>query len=131
MNTELDYLERIANALERIAILMEEKNDITRFGKKKHKLLPEREEGNNHQNAWVLEPYNVCITTLPAQYLTTIYHYHDKDGLYEPALNRGPNTKIFYTEDEAIKYCKINLGCEYQIVDIPPSQTVVIGDDYE
>ena len=131
MNTELDYLERIANALERIAILMEEKNDITRFGKKKHKLLPEREEGNNHQNAWVLEPYSVCITTLPAQYITTIYHYYDPNGLNVNALKRGDNTKIFFTKDEAISYCKTSLGCEYQIVDIPYAEKIIIGDDYE
>lgn len=128
---ELDYLERIADAVERIANALEEKNDITRFGKKKHKLLPEREEGNIHKNAWVLVPYDVCITTFPAQYSTTIYHYHDPNGLNVDAMNRGNNTKIFFTKDEAVDYCKTSLGCEYQIVDIPYAEKIVIGDDYE
>lgn len=138
MTNELDYLERIAVAVERIADAM---------GSKKFNLPPLDDgkldnyknvdsiigdiESIKHTDAWVLEPYNICITTLPAQYLTTIYHYYDPNGLNVDALKRGYNTKIFFTEDEAISYCKTSLGCEYQIVDIPYAEKIVIGDDYE
>lgn len=90
-----------------------------------------KENDVKHTDAWVMQPYNICITTCPPKYLTTIFHYHDQEGLFEPALQRGSNTKIFYTKDEAINYCKLSLGCEYEIVDIPTSCKVVFGDDYE
>ena len=138
MTNELDYLERIAVAVERIADAM---------GSKKFN-LPPLDDGKldnyknvdsiigdmeliKHTDAWVLVPYDVCITTFPAQYSTTIYHYHDPNGLNVDAMNRGNNTKIFFTKDEAVDYCKTSLGCEYQIVDIPYAEKIVIGDDYE
>ena len=128
MNTELDYLERIAKALERIANVVDKFNETTIKPKND---LPKVNVSTNHSDAWVLVPYDVCITTFPAQYSTTIYHYHDPDGLNVDAMRRGNNTKIFFTKDEAVNYCKTSLGCEYQIVDIPYAEKIVIGDDYE
>ena len=124
---KLDYLERIAVALERIANVID-KFDETTIKVKNN--LPKIDDSVKHTDAWVMQPYDVCITTYPPQYRTTIYHYTDPNGLCEWALNRGPNTKVFYTKEEAITYCKISLGSEYEIVDIPAPQTV-FSDDYE
>ena len=127
---ELDYLERIADAVERIANALEEKNDITRFGKKKHKLLPEREDGNIHKNVWVLTPHDTCLTSMPPQWQTTIYHYYDPDGLNMGLMNKRDGSKIFFTKEEAEEYCK-SIGGSWTFVDISTPDKIVIGDDYE
>lgn len=128
MLNELDLLNRIAVALESIAKSLKKDDEID--DNIIQKIEPWDSSKKNNTDAWVLEPYCICITTMPPQYITRILHYHDPKGLCEWALQRGTNTKIFYTKNEAINYCKLSLGCEYEIVDIPAPQTV-IGDDYE
>lgn len=134
-----NYLERITVALEKIAKVVDKFNE-TKIKVKPKSIFPplnehitpfvDKSKPGINKDAWVLEPYNICITTMPPKYLTRIFHYHDPKGLCEWALQRGPNTQIFYTKTDALNYCK-TLGSEYEIVDIPVPQTVVIGDDYE
>lgn len=134
-NTELNpqrlkELDLVSIHLGMIDIYLGRHYTLDEVSKKLKEDVKEKVKDVKHTDAWVMQPYNVCITTYPPQYSTTIYHYTDPNGLCEWALNRGPNTKVFYTKEEAITYCKISLGSEYEIVDIPAPQTV-FGDDYE
>ena len=125
MNTELDYLGRIADALERIA------NVLDKFNETKIKANPiEVDEGNIHQNAWVLTPHDTCLTSMPPQWRTTIYHYYDPDGLNIGLMSKREGSHIFFSKEEAEEYCR-SIGGTWTFVDIPYADKIVIGDDYE
>ena len=66
MITELDYLERIMLAVEKIAFLLEKSDIISGYRQKKDdniiKYIPP-----NVKEAWVVEPYTICLTSLPPQ----------------------------------------------------------------
>ena len=124
MNTELDFLERIAVALERIANVMD------KFNETKIKANPiEVDEGNIHQNAWVLTPHDTCLTSMPPQWQTTIYHYYDPDGLNISLMTKREGSNIFFSKEEAEEYCR-SIGGTWTFVDIPYADKIVIGDDY-
>lgn len=121
---EQGYLSRIADALEKIADALSNKKEKVTYSIKGDIDEPV------FTDAWVVLPYNQCLLSMPPQYLSTIYHYHDDTGLNVDALERGGTSKIFWTEKGAIEYCSM-LGTTYNIIDIPNPKTIVIGDDYE
>lgn len=121
-------IEKISKSLKYIEFLLKEVIETLENSKETDEA---KEDGNIHKNAWVVLPYNQCITTYPPSYVSTIYHYHSDEGLHTEFLGRGYNEKIFYSEEDAKEYVK-SLGCEYDIVNVKePKDIMVIGDDYE
>ena len=82
-------------------------------------------------DVWVVEPYAICLTSLPPQYVSRICHYHDPNYVDVDCIKRMGNHKIFYTKQEAIEYCEVSLGTKYEIIDCIVPETFVIGPDYE
>lgn len=118
IHIELGLLDTL---LGRTYTLEEVKRIINKLKREKK----DKEKSIKNTDAWVMQPYNICITTYPPQFSTTIYHYNSPDGLDISLLNRDSNTKVFYTKEEAINYCKMCLGSEYQIIDIPTPKTII------
>lgn len=125
---ELDYLGRIANALERIANVLDKFNQTLIKVDKKEEITVD--DGNIHQNAWVLTPHDTCLTSMPPQWRTTIYHYYDPDGLDIGLMSKREGSRIFFTKEEAEEYCR-SIGGTWTFVDIPYADKIIIGDDYE
>lgn len=117
-------IEKLSKSLKYIDFLLKEV--IETLDKNKE---PE-DDGTIHKHAWVVLPYNQCLTSLPPKYVSTIYHYYHEDGLNTEFIGRGYNEKVFYSEDEAKEYVK-SLGTEYDIINIPSPSTIKFGDDYE
>lgn len=126
MNTELDYLERIAIALERIANVMDKFNETAIKAKQKEEF--EVDDGNIHQNAWVLSPHDTCLTSMPPKWQTTIYHYYDPEGLNIGLMNKREGSRIFFTKEEAEEYCR-SIGGTWTFVDIPTPDKIIINYD--
>ena len=128
-NKELpkEPLERIADALEGInesLKIVAESKDITHLFKKKKYNIPTTD-------AWVVEPYSICLTSMPPKYISRICHYHDPNYVDVDCIKRMGNHKIFYTKHEAIEYCEVTLGTKYEIIDCIVPESIVIGPDYE
>ena len=117
-------IEKLSKSLKYSDFLLKEVIETLDENKEKN------DDGSIHKEAWVVLPYNQCLTSLPPQYVSTIYHYYDENGLDVRMLESGQNTKIFFSEDDAKNYVK-SLGTQYDIINIPPSDKIHIGDDYE
>lgn len=128
MTNELDYLERIAVAIERIAFLLEKSDIISCKENKDDNIV--KYVAHNIKEAWVVEPYTICLTSLPPKYVSRILHYKSSNEFNPNMLKKYGSERVFETEEEAITFCKVSLGTTYEIIDVPEQKsTVVINDD--
>lgn len=144
MMNELDYLEEITISLRQMSRTLESMLQLLLDEKYKERTRnidngiahlngneTVKGEKHIHKNAWVVSSLCKCLTSLPPQFLYTIYHYNDDKGLDLDSLNKENYLKIFFDKQSAIDYCEKTLNAHYETVDIPASKKIIIGDDYE